>query len=141
MITRMERPTATARGWPRRLAMRRYRAARKVFVLLVPTAASPKTRARYGLPCPEDALCLVLPAEALMPRGELRPRAQVPGGREPRHIDPDLGDDDGRGDRADAGDLIEMRRGLGERGQLCLDLGVDSGDVGVEGIDPRQHAR
>src|SRR6516164_9640074 len=68
MITRMERPMATtARGWPRRLAMRRYRAARKVFVLLVPTAASPKTRARYGSPCPDDALPWGLPAEELMP--------------------------------------------------------------------------
>ena len=38
-----------------------------MLVLLVPTAASPKTRARYRLPCPDDALRLVLPAEELMP--------------------------------------------------------------------------
>ena len=48
------------------------------------------------------------------------------GGREPRHIDPDLGDDGGRGDRTDAGDFIEMGRRLGERDQLRLDLGINS---------------
>ncbi len=43
------------------------RLARNVFVLVVPTAASPKTRARYGLTCPEDALPWGLPADELMP--------------------------------------------------------------------------
>ena len=65
----------------------------------------------------------------------------MPRGREPRHVDPDLGDDGGRGDRTDAGDLIQPGRRLGERGQLHVDLGIDSGDVGVEPLDPRQHAR
>jgi hypothetical protein len=63
-------------------------------------------------------------------RGELRPRAQRSGWREPRHIDADLGDDGGCGDRIDAGNLIEMDRHLGERGQLRFDLGVDRGDPG-----------
>lgn len=55
----------------------------------------------------------------------------MPGGGKPRHVDADLGDDGGRGDRADTGDLIEMGRRVGERGQLRLDLGVDGGDVGL----------
>ena len=53
---------------------------------------------------PGGAVALLLPAEDLMPGRELRPRAQVPGGREPGHVDADLGDDDRGGDRADAGD-------------------------------------
>ena len=56
----------------------------------------------------------------------------MPGGREPRHIDTDLTDDGGGGDRTDARDLIQASRRLGERGQLRLDLGVDRGDVGMQ---------
>ena len=70
---------------------------------------------------------------------ELRPRAQVPCGRESRHVHPDLGDDDGGGDRPDAGDFIQAGRRHGERGQVGLDLGVDGGDVGVDTVDTVQH--
>src|SRR5688500_15564618 len=34
---------------------------------VVPATASPRTRARYRLPCPVEPLPLVLPAEELMP--------------------------------------------------------------------------
>ena len=40
-------------------------------------------------------------------RGQLRPRHQVPGGGEPAHVQPDLGDDRLRAVAADAGDLIQ----------------------------------
>jgi hypothetical protein len=95
--------------------------------LVVQTAASPKTRARYGLPCPEEALPLVLPAEELTPGANFAHEHRCPAV--------------GNRDRTDARDLIEASRRLGERGQLRLDLGIDRGDVGVEALDPRQHAR
>ena len=63
----------------------------------------------------------------------------MPGGGEPGHVDPDLGDDRRGGDRPDAGDVIEAGRRCRERGQIRLDLGVDGGDVGVDRVDARQH--
>jgi hypothetical protein len=63
----------------------------------------------------------------------------VPGGGEPGHIDPDLGQDDRGGDRPDTRDVIEAGRRRGERGQLRLDLCIDSGDVGVDRVDAAQH--
>ena len=63
----------------------------------------------------------------------------MPGGREPGHVHPDLGDDDGGGGRPDAGDLIQACCRRGERGQVRLDLGVDGGDVGVETVDAVEH--
>ena len=63
----------------------------------------------------------------------------MPGGREPGHVDPDLGEDDRGGDGADAGNLIQACRRCRERGQLRLDLFVDGGDVGVDAVDPGQH--
>ena len=67
-MTRIERPTATiAFLVPRRRAMRRWRSPKKVSVRPAATAASPSTRARYGLPCPVVALPLALPADWLTP--------------------------------------------------------------------------
>ena len=51
-----------------------------------------------------------------MPGANFAHEAQVPGGGEPGHVDPDLGDDHGGGDRPDAGDLIEARRRLRRKG-------------------------
>src|SRR5512132_1771978 len=78
-MTRMERPTATmARLLPRRRVIRRYRSPRKVSVLLAATAASPSTRASYGLPCPVDPLPLRLPADSLTPGANLAHDTRCP---------------------------------------------------------------
>src|SRR5512132_1962923 len=78
-MTRMERPTATmARLLPRRRVIRRYRSPRKVSVLLAATAASPSTRARYGLPCPVDPWPLRLPADSLTPGANLAHDTRCP---------------------------------------------------------------
>src|SRR5512133_1781649 len=78
-MTRMERPTATmARLLPCRRVIRRYRAPRKVLVLLAATAASPSTRARYGLPCPVDPRPLGLPADSLTPGANLAHDTRCP---------------------------------------------------------------
>ena len=50
-----------------------------------------------------------------------------------------LGDENGGSYRADAGDLIEPGCRGRERGDHLLDLGVELGDVGVDGVDPGQH--
>ena len=61
------------------------------------------------------------------------------GGGEPGHVETDLGDDDrGRG-RPDPGDLLETGDRVSERGQVLSDLGVDGGDVEVDGVDAGQH--
>src|SRR5215470_17741131 len=67
-MTRRERPTATTAFWaPRRRAMRRYRSPRKLSVRAAPTAASPRTRARYRLPCPVEPLPFFFPADSFTP--------------------------------------------------------------------------
>jgi hypothetical protein len=63
----------------------------------------------------------------------------VAGGGEAGHVDPDLGDYAGGGGAADAVDLVEPAHRLGERGDQLLDLGVQRGDVGVDGTGPGQH--
>ena len=82
---------------------------------------------------------MVLPAEELIPGGELGPRRQVGGGGESGHVETDLGDDDGGRGRPDPGDLIEPGYRVSERGQMLPDLGVDGGDVGVDGVEAGQH--
>lgn len=62
----------------------------------------------------------------------------MPRGGEARHVHPDFGEDDRGGDRPDAGDLIQACRRC-ERGQMCLDLCVEGGDVGVNTIDAVEH--
>ena len=62
-------------------------------------------------------------------------------GREPGHVDPDLGDDHPGGDRPDAGDLIQPGGRLSERGDQVLDSVLDGGDVGVDRIHVGQHPR
>jgi hypothetical protein len=63
----------------------------------------------------------------------------VPCGREPGHVDTDLGDDDRGRDRSDTGDLIKPRDRRGERDQVRLDLSIEHGDVGVDPVDSGQH--
>src|SRR4029450_7101618 len=53
--------------------------ARKVLVPPAATAASPSTRARYGLPWPVVALPLVLPADCLTPGANFAQEARWPG--------------------------------------------------------------
>jgi hypothetical protein len=52
---------------------------RKVVVRPAATAASPSTRARYGLPCPVVALPLRLPADSLTPGANFAQEARWPG--------------------------------------------------------------
>ena len=60
-------------------------------------------------------------------------------GREPGHVQADLGDDDLRRGDPDAGDLIQSGHRLGERGDLLIDPGLHDVDVGVDAVDPGQH--
>jgi hypothetical protein len=60
----------------------------------------------------------------------------VAGGGEAGHVHADLGDDDGRGHRVDAGNLIQPFLRLDERGDLSLDFGVQNRDIGVDRIYP-----
>lgn len=53
----------------------------------------------------------------------------MPLGREPGHVGPGFGQDNGGGDGADARYLIQVLRRRRERGQLRLDLFVDRCDV------------
>jgi hypothetical protein len=69
---------------------------------------------------------------------EAGPRGQLPRRGEPAHVHSNLGDDRG-GDRTDAGYLLEPRRGVNERGQLILDMGVDVVDVGGDRVHPGEH--
>lgn len=52
--------------------------------------------------------------------GGLRPGAQVSGGREPRHIDPDLADDGGCGDRTDAGRSLRLPANESNANELVI---------------------
>lgn len=80
------------------------------------------------------------PADSLTPGANLAQEARCPGGREPAHLQPDLGDDHvGRGG-SDARDLIEAFHRIIERGDLLLDSGIQGGDVGAERVDPGQHS-
>jgi hypothetical protein len=63
----------------------------------------------------------------------------VRGGGEAAHVQADLGDDDVRGDAADAGDLIQPLGRQRERGDLRLDVGLEGGDVGADRIHAVQH--
>ncbi len=77
------------------------------------------------------ALAFVLARGLLNPRGEAGLRAQVGGGGEPGHVQPDLGDHRGRTDGPETGDLIQALHGVNERGDHLLDRGVEFGDVGA----------
>jgi len=60
-------------------------------------------------------------------------------GREPGHVDADLGDDHAGGDVPDAGDLIQTCRRGDERGDLGIDALVEVGDVGATPINAIEH--
>ena len=42
-------------------------------------------------------------------------------------------------DRSDPGDLVQALDRRVEGGQVCLDLGVQHGDVGIDGVDTAEH--
>jgi hypothetical protein len=63
----------------------------------------------------------------------------VPSGREPGHVRPELGDEQLRSQLADPRDLIQPLDRPSEAGDQLLDLGVELGQVGVQGIHPAQH--
>src|SRR6266550_5014850 len=65
-------------------------------------------------------------------RAQFRPGHQVPGGREPAHVQPDLRDDDLGAAHGDAGDLVETLEGRYARGEEFSGRGVGTG-VGVGG--------
>jgi hypothetical protein len=60
-------------------------------------------------------------------------------GGEPAHVQPDLADDDRRGDGADARDLIQPLRRPAERGDQLLDPGVEFGDVSADRVNAGEH--
>src|SRR5664280_617404 len=71
--------------------------------------------------------------------GEPGPGRKVDRGRETGHVHADLGDDHrGRGG-TDTGDLVQASHRISERGKVGLDLGVEVGDVAVEGVDAGEH--
>ena len=61
------------------------------------------------------------------------------GGREAGHVHADLGDDHCCCGGTDPGDLIQAGHRISERGDLCLDLGAEIGDVHVQGVDAGEH--
>ncbi len=63
----------------------------------------------------------------------------MPCGREPAHVQPDLGDDDLRCGDTDPGDLIQPGHRVSERGDLNLDPLLDLGDVSAQTVDVAQH--
>ena len=63
----------------------------------------------------------------------------MPGGWEPGHVGPDLGDEQVRGGLADPGDLIQPIDRPGERGDQRLELGVELGQIGIQRVHPGQH--
>jgi hypothetical protein len=63
----------------------------------------------------------------------------MPSGREPGHVHAEFGDQQVRGGLADPGDLIQPINRPSEAGDQLLDLGVELGQVGVQGIHPGQH--
>jgi hypothetical protein len=58
----------------------------------------------------------------------------VCGGWEARHVDADLGDDDGRGDVADTGDRSQSESGLAKGFEPIADLRVNLGNRRIDGI-------
>ena len=84
-------------------------------------------------------LAFLLPGGFLDAGGELGPGDQVPGGGEPPHVGPDLGQDRAGGDGADAGDLGQALDRCGVRGGHLLDPLIQRGDVGVDSVGPGQH--
>jgi hypothetical protein len=63
----------------------------------------------------------------------------VPGGGEPGHIDPDLGDELLSAGPADAGNLIELINLPGARGQDLIDPRGQRLGLGGNRVDPVQH--
>jgi hypothetical protein len=59
----------------------------------------------------------------------------VPGGREPAHVQADLGDDDRGGEPGDARDRGQELDGGLKRSQAGIDLPVDPGDGRLQGVD------
>jgi hypothetical protein len=138
-ITRMDRPTATiARLLPRRRAIRRSRAPRKVSVLLAATATSPSTRASYGLPRPVDPRPSGLPADSLTPGANLAHDTRCPAVGNRARFRPDRGKQQACGGLADPTDLLQPLNGVGERGDQLGQLGVELGQLGVQGVHPAQ---
>src|SRR3954453_14346442 len=104
------------------------------------TTASPSARARYRLPCPVKPLPLLLPAEDLMPGENFAHEHRCPA----------------VGNRVMSTPISAMMiaaatgpiPGISSRrctawskgAQVGLDLGVQHRNVGVDGIDPAQHA-
>jgi hypothetical protein len=54
-------------------------------------------------------------------------------------VGPELGDEQLRGGLADPTDLIQPFDGVGEGGDQLGKLGVELGQVGVQGVHPGQH--
>ena len=75
----------------------------------------------------------------LDPGREPGPRAQVRRGREPGHVNPDLGENDAGGLMPDTRDLIQSCHRLSERGDFGLDRGVEVVEVGADLVNPGEH--
>ena len=135
-MTRIEWPTATA---ALRLPMRRAAAStgRRGRCRGCGEAAT----AHWWRISPSQRLPWVVPAGSLFAAGDVvarahpGPRGEVSGGREPGHVDADLGDDALGGPFADPGDRVEPVTGLAERGDHPVDLDVERGDRRFEVVD------
>ena len=62
----------------------------------------------------------------------------MPGGRDPGHVHPELGNQQLRGGLADPGELLQPLDHPSEADDQRLDLGVQLGQVGVQGVHPAQ---
>ena len=82
---------------------------------------------------------LVFPADALVGGRERSPGHQVTGAGEAGHVHPDLGDDLLSADRADAGDVVQLRHLVGARGDQLLDPSRQLADLAAERVDAVQH--
>jgi hypothetical protein len=69
---------------------------------------------------------------AVVARTAASPGGQLPGGREHRHVHPDLGKDRLRGPLTDPGNGVQPVPSPGERGEHPVDVGVELGDRGLQ---------
>ena len=141
MITRMERPTATMAFFlPRRRASASVAGAEEGVGLAGADGGLAEDPGEVAVAVPGRAVAFGLAGGGVDRRARTSPRrpdAPAVGNRVMSRpisammiaaaVGPMPGISSSRVDR------------VSERGRCCLDLGVDGGDVGVDGVDPGQH--
>ena len=100
-------------------------------VLLAATAASPSTRARYGLPCPVEPLPLCLPADSLTPGANLAHDTRCPAVGN-RVMSARFRREQAAARLPTPGILSSRSTAPSERGDHLVDLGVERGDGALQ---------